>query len=114
MITEEQYSPYIRDFNESCAGEGIGFAAFFDKWYEPDATCEYLPKAAKNSGKEKAVAFWTSVSEIMRYGIILGRWEGQEWETSGTVHCHIATIPITRTSDITRDNSVWTESHAYY
>jgi len=66
MITEEQYCQYIRDFNESCGGEGMGFAAFYDKWYEPDATFEYLPKAAKNCGKEKAVAFWTSVSEIMQ------------------------------------------------
>ena len=49
-----------------------------------------------------------------KYGFLLGRWEGQVWETSGTVHCHIATIPVTRAGDITPDNSVWAESHARY
>jgi hypothetical protein len=49
-----------------------------------------------------------------KYGFILGRWESQEWETSGTVHCHIATIPITKSQDITENNSVWAESHAHY
>jgi hypothetical protein len=65
MITEEKYKEYISDFNDSCSGQGMGFAAFFDKWYEPDATFEYVPKAAKNSGKDKAVAFWNNVSKIM-------------------------------------------------
>ncbi|HSG42267.1 MAG TPA: hypothetical protein VLA72_03850 [Anaerolineales bacterium] len=49
-----------------------------------------------------------------KYGFILGRWESQEWETSGTVHCHIAAIPITKSQDITENNSVWAESHAHY
>ena len=49
-----------------------------------------------------------------KYGFILGRWEGQEWETSGTVHCYITTIPVTKAGDITQDNSVWAESHAHY
>jgi hypothetical protein len=72
------------------------------------------------SGDERlsaSIEFETDVSHKGlkgRYGFILGRWVGQEWETSGTVHCHIATIPITGASDITRDNCVWAESHAHY
>lgn len=49
-----------------------------------------------------------------KYGFILGRWEGQEWERSGTVHCHISSVPITKASDITQNNTVWAESHAHY
>jgi hypothetical protein len=66
VITDEKYRRYISDFNDCCAGGGMGFAAFFDKWYEPDATFEYVPMAAKNSGRDTAVAFWNSVSEIMQ------------------------------------------------
>ncbi|HRW16490.1 MAG: hypothetical protein KDJ78_05930 [Rhodobacteraceae bacterium] len=65
MITEEAYRQYIRDFNGACAGTGMSHAEFYDKWYEPDATFEYIPKAAINSGKRSAVAFWTGVKEIM-------------------------------------------------
>ncbi|WP_170761224.1 hypothetical protein [Ruegeria lacuscaerulensis] len=66
MITEVQYREYISDFNGACAGTGITHAEFYDKWYEPDAVFEYIPKAARNSGKDEAVGFWTSVSEIMQ------------------------------------------------
>jgi hypothetical protein len=45
---------------------------------------------------------------------MLGRWENQTWDSSGTVHIHISMVPITSAKDITRDNSVWAESHAYY
>jgi hypothetical protein len=65
MISEHEYRRYIRDFNGACAGTGMSHAEFYDKWYEPGATFEYIPKAAVNSGKEKAVAFWTGVKEIM-------------------------------------------------
>ena len=85
MITEGQYRQYIRDFNESCAGRGMGFAAFFDKWYEPDAIFEYVPTAAKNSGKERAVAFWNGVSRIMQETI--------------RDHTHFVTSPTTLASE---------------
>ena len=85
MITEEQYRQYIRDFNDSCSSKGLGFAAFFDKWYEPDATFEYVPKAVKNSGKDKAVAFWNGVSEIMHETI--------------REHTHFVTSPTTVASE---------------
>ncbi len=49
-----------------------------------------------------------------KYGFILGRWEGQKWEKSGTVHCHICSVPISKASDITKENTVWAESHAHY
>lgn len=48
------------------------------------------------------------------YGFMLGRWEGQKWETSGTVHVHISNEPINNSSDITKSNSIWAESHAHY
>ncbi|MEX0350981.1 MAG: hypothetical protein AB3N15_16275 [Paracoccaceae bacterium] len=66
MITEEQYNQYIEDFNGACAGTGMTHGDFYDKWYEPDAVFEYIPKAAVNSGKASAVGFWTGVSEIMQ------------------------------------------------
>lgn len=49
-----------------------------------------------------------------KYGFMLGRWEGQTWEISGTVHVHIANVPINESSDITKENSIWAESHAHY
>ncbi|MCL6282359.1 hypothetical protein M3P21_02360 [Ruegeria sp. 2012CJ41-6] len=66
MITEAQYRDYIADFNGACAGTGMTHGDFYDKWYEPDAVFEYIPKAKINSGKASAVAFWTGVSEIMQ------------------------------------------------
>ena len=38
MITEEIYSQYIKDFNAACAGDGTGFSAFYDKYYQSNAT----------------------------------------------------------------------------
>ena len=49
-----------------------------------------------------------------KYGFMLGRWEGQRWETTGTVHVHISNVPIHNASDITEENSIWAESHAQY
>ena len=65
MITEEKYNQYINDFNEACAGDGTGFGEFYEKYFEPDAVFEYIPKATKNVGKEVTVSFWESVHDIM-------------------------------------------------
>ncbi len=65
MITEEDYRQYIADFNGACAGTGMSYAEFYDKWYEPDATFEYIPKAATNSGKDSTVAFFFFFQQIM-------------------------------------------------
>lgn len=64
-MTEEKYNQYISDFNAACAGDGSGFAAFYDRYYEPDAVFEYMPNATKNAGKEVTVSFWKHVHEIM-------------------------------------------------
>lgn len=64
-MTDEKYNQYISDFNEACAGDGSGFSDFYDKYYEPDAVFEYIPKATKNVGKEVTVSFWENVHEIM-------------------------------------------------
>ncbi len=64
-MTEEKYNQYIADFNEACAGDGNGFAAFYDKYYEPDAVFEYVPNATKNVDKEIRISFWKHVHEIM-------------------------------------------------
>ena len=66
MMTEAEYTQYTKDFNEACAGDGTAFGAFFDKYYEPNAVFEYIPKAIKNSGKEITVSFWKSVHDIMQ------------------------------------------------
>ena len=65
MITKEIYKQYIADFNAACAGDGTGFGAFYDKYYEPDAVFEYIPMAEKNRGKEITVSFWEKVHGLM-------------------------------------------------
>lgn len=65
MLSEQEYSQYTGDFNRACAGDGAGFGAFFDKYYEPDAVFEYIPNATKNIGREVTVAFWQSVHGLM-------------------------------------------------
>jgi len=49
-----------------------------------------------------------------KYGFIMGRWEGQKWETSGVVHVHLTNKEIFEASNITKDDSRWMESHASY
>lgn len=65
-MTEEEYSRYTAAFNSCCAGDGTGFGAFFDKWYEPDASFEYVPAARKNSGRDVTVGFWQMVHGLMQ------------------------------------------------
>lgn len=65
MITEVYYRQYIRDFNAACAGDGTGFGAFYDQYYEPYAVFEYIPNASKNAGRDITVAFWQGVHDIM-------------------------------------------------
>ena len=65
MITKEMYRQYIADFNAACAGDGTGFGAFYDKYYEPDAVFEYIPMAEKNKGKAITVSFWEKVHGLM-------------------------------------------------
>lgn len=66
MLTEEKYNQYIKDFNAACSGDGSGFDAFYDKYYEPGAVFEYIPNATKNVGKDETVAFWKRVHDTMR------------------------------------------------
>jgi hypothetical protein len=49
-----------------------------------------------------------------KYGVILGRWEGQLWERKGVVHVHLIDREVSDSSEITKDNSRWMESHASY
>ena len=70
MITKEMYRQYIADFNAACAGDGTGFGAFYDKWYEPDAVFEYIPMAKKNQGKAITVSFWENVHSLMQEKIL--------------------------------------------
>ncbi|WP_323846566.1 hypothetical protein [Microbulbifer magnicolonia] len=65
MITEAYYRQYTSDFNAACAGDGTGFEAFYDKYYERNATFEYIPNATKNAGKEVTVSFWKHVHDLM-------------------------------------------------
>jgi len=65
VIAEAQYRQYVADFNAACAGDGSGFGAFFDNWYEPNAVFEYIPMAKRNTGKDAAVSFWKHVHGIM-------------------------------------------------
>ena len=65
MITEARYREYIRDFNSTFAPDGLSLEEFFDKYYEPDATFEYVPQAKKNVGREQVLEFWHGVSGQM-------------------------------------------------
>jgi hypothetical protein len=49
-----------------------------------------------------------------KYGVILGRWEGQLWEMKGVVHVHLIDREVLDSSEITKVNSRWMESHASY
>jgi hypothetical protein len=49
-----------------------------------------------------------------KFGVILGRWEGQRWERKGVVHVCLVEREISDSSQITKDNSRWMESHASY
>ena len=65
MITEARYKEYIQDFNSTFAPDGLSLEEFFDKYYEPDATFEYVPQAKKNVGREQVLEFWHGVSGLM-------------------------------------------------
>ena len=69
MFTEERYQQYIRDFNSTFVGI-MTIDAFFDEYYEPDATFEYVPQARKNIGREEVLAFWKHVGGRMQEVIL--------------------------------------------
>lgn len=52
-----KYNRYIEDFNSACIGRK-SFSDFYDKYYEPDAIFEYIPKARKNIGRQGILALW--------------------------------------------------------
>lgn len=49
-----------------------------------------------------------------RFGLILGRWEGQKWTADGVVHVHLMSEEIFDQKEMTDENSRWVESHASY
>ena len=49
-----------------------------------------------------------------KFGLIMGRWEGQKWETKGIVHVHLLDHEIIDQEEMTKENSRWIESHASY
>jgi hypothetical protein len=49
-----------------------------------------------------------------KFGIIMGRWEGQKWETKGVVHVYLLEYEIMAKDEMTQENSRWVESHASY
>jgi len=49
-----------------------------------------------------------------KFGLILGRWKGQQWETEGVVHVYLLDAEIMKQEEMTRENSRWVESHASY
>ncbi|MFA0813119.1 hypothetical protein [Microbulbifer epialgicus] len=69
MFTEARYLQYIKDFNSTFVG-GLTLEDFYDTYYEPNATFEYIPQARKNIGREQIVAFWRGVSGKMQETIL--------------------------------------------
>lgn len=51
---------------------------------------------------------------IGKYGYLLSRWKDNVWTTTGTAHLYLTSIHINKSTDITKENSVWVESHADY
>ena len=49
-----------------------------------------------------------------KFGILLGRWEGQLWEAKGVVHVYLLAVEIKQQEEMTRENSYHIESHASY
>jgi len=49
-----------------------------------------------------------------KFGYIMGRWEKQQWLSSGIVHVHLTNVKIAEAKQITEENSRWMESHARY
>ena len=49
-----------------------------------------------------------------KFGVILGRWKGQQWEAKGVVHVYLLAAEIMRQEEMTRENSRPVESHASY
>ena len=49
-----------------------------------------------------------------RYGFIMGRWEGQTWETEGVVHVHLSDRHVSSAAEVESANTAWLESHASY
>jgi len=49
-----------------------------------------------------------------KFGILLGRWEGQLWEAKGVVHVYLLAAEIKQQEEMTRENSCHIESHASY
>lgn len=70
MFTEQRYEQYISDFNSTFRPGGMSIADFFDSYYEPDATFEYVPQARKNVGRDEVLAFWGTVSGNMQEVIL--------------------------------------------
>ena len=49
-----------------------------------------------------------------KFGILLGRWEGQLWEAKGVVHVYLLAAEIKQQEEMARQNSRHVESHASY
>ncbi|CUK14227.1 hypothetical protein RUE5091_03747 [Ruegeria denitrificans] len=69
MFSEARYQKYIRDFNSTFVG-GMSLPDFFDKYYEQDATFEYVPQARKNVGRAEILEFWGGVGDKMQEVIL--------------------------------------------
>ncbi|MEM7462307.1 MAG: hypothetical protein AAF362_06455 [Pseudomonadota bacterium] len=69
MFTEARYNQYILDFNSTFDGK-MTLEAFFDTYYEPDATFEYVPQGRKNIGRGEVLEFWRGVGGKMKEVIL--------------------------------------------
>jgi hypothetical protein len=49
-----------------------------------------------------------------KFGLIMGRWEGQQWEIKGIVHIYLLESAIFEQEEMTQEKSCWIESHANY
>lgn len=49
-----------------------------------------------------------------KYGVVMGRWENQKWETKGVVLVYVIKNEISDADEMTQENSCWMESHASY
>ena len=97
------------------------------KWLKPDGSgynarvLHFIDNGIeKRSGDERLSAIIQFEEEIEfegmtgKYGLIMGRWEGQTWDSDGVVHLHLLENEISEIKNFSKDTSRWMESHANY
>jgi hypothetical protein len=111
-------------------GDRIYLSGGYDydpRWHKPDGSGYYATvlrfidnKIEKRIGDER-LSVIIEFDEILdfdglrgKYGLIMGRWQGQKWTPEGVAHLHLLAKDIMDISEFSQQTSRWLESHADY